>query len=139
MDEAKKSVVTRMAPSPTGLFHIGSARTALFNYLFARANSGKFILRFEDTDKVRSKKEYELDILDGLKWLGLNHDGKILYQTGDLKKYSKYAETLLREKKAYKKDGAVWFKVSCQPSAVSHRLIKYKDLIHGEIQFDTKE
>ena len=70
MDESKKSVVTRFAPSPTGLFHIGSARTALFNYLYARKHNGKFILRVEDTDKTRSEKQYEDDIISGLKWLG---------------------------------------------------------------------
>lgn len=70
----KIKVITRLAPSPTGLFHIGSARTALFNYLFAKANRGKFILRVEDTDRARSKPEYEKDILEGLEWLGLEWD-----------------------------------------------------------------
>jgi len=66
-----KNPRVRMAPSPTGHFHIGSARTALFNYLVAKKYNGKFILRIEDTDKERSKPEYEADILDSLKWLGL--------------------------------------------------------------------
>ena len=74
MNEAQKQVVTRFAPSPTGLFHIGSARTALFNYLYARKHNGKFILRVEDTDKSRSEKQYEDDIISGLKWLGLEWD-----------------------------------------------------------------
>lgn len=127
----KNKIITRMAPSPTGLFHIGSARTALFNYLFAKNNHGKFILRFEDTDKVRSKKKYEKDILEGLKWLELNHDGKIFYQTSDLKKYLKYAEKLLKENKAYKKDGAIWFKLdSCDKNVIA-----YNDLIMGKIEF----
>ena len=67
-------VITRFPPSPTGYFHIGSARTALFNYLFAKNNNGEMILRFEDTDKERSKPEYEKDILEGLNWLGIKHD-----------------------------------------------------------------
>ena len=74
MNEAKKQAVTRFTPSPTGLFHIGSARTALFNYLYARKHNGKFILRIEDTDKSRSEKQYEDDIINGLKWLGLEWD-----------------------------------------------------------------
>ena len=60
-----RQVIVRMAPSPTGKFHVGSARTALFNFLFAKKNNGKFILRIEDTDKERSKKEFEDDILEG--------------------------------------------------------------------------
>jgi nondiscriminating glutamyl-tRNA synthetase len=67
-------VVTRFAPSPTGRLHIGGARTALFNFLFARKNNGKFILRIEDTDKERSKKEYEEDIIENLHWLGIEFD-----------------------------------------------------------------
>ena len=67
-------VRTRIAPSPTGYFHIGTARTALFNYLFAKKNGGVFVLRIEDTDRKRSSKEYEDDIFDGLKWLGIDAD-----------------------------------------------------------------
>lgn len=70
----KEKIRTRFAPSPTGFFHIGGARTALFNFLFAKANGGKFILRIEDTDLERSKPEYEKDILDSIKWLGLSWD-----------------------------------------------------------------
>ena len=64
----------RLAPSPTGLFHIGTARTALFNWLYAKKTKGKFFIRIEDTDLIRSKSEYKTNILDGLKWLGLNWD-----------------------------------------------------------------
>ncbi|MDD2731734.1 MAG: glutamate--tRNA ligase [Candidatus Pacebacteria bacterium] len=96
----KKQIRTRFAPSPTGNLHIGSARTALFNYLFARKNRGEFILRIEDTDKERSKIEYEEDIIDGLKWLGLNWDS--FYRQSERKDiYRKYLEKLLDEKKAY--------------------------------------
>ncbi|MCR4306804.1 MAG: glutamate--tRNA ligase family protein, partial [Candidatus Yonathbacteria bacterium] len=69
-----KNVITRFAPSPTGFLHVGGMRTALFNYLFAKQHGGKFILRIEDTDKERSKKEYEEDILTGLSWLSLSYD-----------------------------------------------------------------
>ena len=71
--EAKK-VITRIAPSPTGHLHIGTARTALFNYLFARKHGGTFIIRSEDTDRVRSTKEFENGILEGLEWLGFEAD-----------------------------------------------------------------
>jgi len=69
MKDSQEKIITRFAPSPTGSLHVGSARTALFNFLYARKYGGKFILRIEDTDKERSNKEYENNILDGLKWL----------------------------------------------------------------------
>ena len=68
-------VVTRFAPSPTGFLHAGNYRTALFSYIFARKNKGKFLLRIEDSDKARSRKEYEDNIIESLKWLGLDYDG----------------------------------------------------------------
>src|SRR3989344_100508 len=71
---ATNEVRVRLAPSPTGPFHIGPARTALFNWLFARQNSGKFILRIEDTDRERSDPKWEKEILEGLLWLGLEWD-----------------------------------------------------------------
>ena len=70
----KERVVTRIAPSPTGVMHVGTARTALFNYLFAKQHGGKFVLRVEDTDKERSKKEFEDNIVEVMHWLGLNYD-----------------------------------------------------------------
>ena len=75
------TIRTRFAPSPTGLLHIGGARTALFNYLFARHSGGEFLLRIEDTDKARSTQEAVQVILDGLDWLGLNPDAPPVYQT----------------------------------------------------------
>jgi len=84
----------RLAPSPTGKLHLGTARTAFFNFLFARRNNGKFILRLEDTDLERSKKEFEDDILNGLKWLGLSFDEEISRQSERLKIYQQYLEEL---------------------------------------------
>ncbi|MEW5805645.1 MAG: glutamate--tRNA ligase [Patescibacteria group bacterium] len=103
------NVRVRMAPSPTGYLHIGTARTALFNWLFARSKGGKFILRIEDTDKERSKKKYEKNIIDGLKWLGLDWDeGPDIdgdygpyRQSEKIPVYKKYLEQLLKEDKAY--------------------------------------
>ena len=71
----------RLAPSPTGLLHIGTARTALFNWLYAKQTNGKFLLRIEDTDTIRSKKEYTQNILDGLQWLGLDWDEVPVHQS----------------------------------------------------------
>ncbi len=94
-------VVTRFPPSPTGHLHLGGARTALFNWLFARHNKGKFVLRFEDTDRERSKKEYVDSILEALKWLGLNWDEGPYFQSERLGIYKKYAQKLFEEGKAY--------------------------------------
>jgi len=75
-----ETVVTRFAPSPTGFLHIGGARTALFNWLYARGRGGKMLLRIEDTDRERSTEPAIAAILDGLKWLGLDWDGEVVYQ-----------------------------------------------------------
>ena len=94
--------VTRFAPSPTGNLHIGSARTALFNWLFAKNTNGEFLLRIEDTDKARSTKESINKILDGLKWLDLSWDKDIVYQSKNQKKHKDLAEELLSKGLAYK-------------------------------------
>lgn len=91
----------RMAPSPTGNLHLGTAYTTLFNYLFAKKNSGKFILRIEDTDKERSKKEFEDNILDGLEWLKLNWDEGPFRQSERLQNYKDAADKLLSGGSAY--------------------------------------
>jgi len=95
-------IVTRFAPSPTGYLHIGGLRTALFSYLWAKKNGGKFVLRIEDTDKARNTDEATQAILRAFEWLGLEHDGEIEYQSkrGDI--YAKYIKQLLDEGKAYR-------------------------------------
>ena len=132
-------VKVRFAPSPTGFLHIGSARTALFNWVFARNQKGKFVLRVEDTDIERSKKEFLDEILDSLKWLGLDWD-EIVYQSKRFDIYREYAQTLLREGKAYEEktkaeDGkervAIIYKVTPQK-------IKINDLVRGVIEFDAE-
>ncbi len=95
------SVVVRFAPSPTGYLHIGGARTALFNYLFAKHNSGKFLLRIEDTDEKRSTNEAIDAILQGLDWLGLKHDGDFVLQSKNLSRHKEIAEKLLEKNQAY--------------------------------------
>jgi glutamyl-tRNA synthetase len=95
-------VVTRFAPSPTGYLHIGGLRTALFSYLWAKKNGGKFVLRIEDTDKARNSQEATDAILKAFEWLGLEHDGEITYQSQRDEIYTKYIKQLLEEGKAYK-------------------------------------
>ena len=80
-------ITTRFAPSPTGLLHIGGARTALFNWLFSKANNGKFLLRIEDTDKARSIEKAVFEIIKSMQWLGLNHDGEIIFQSAREKRH----------------------------------------------------
>ena len=94
-------IITRFAPSPTGYLHIGGARTALFNYLFAKNTGGKFLLRIEDTDQARSTKEAIDAILQGLDWLGLKHDGDFVLQSKNLARHKKVAEELLEKNQAY--------------------------------------
>ena len=110
MRAMSKNVRVRIAPSPTGKFHLGTARTALFNYLFAKKNKGAFILRVEDTDKTRSQDIYIKDITEGMKWLGLNWDegpeteGKFgpYLQSQRLDSYQEHADKLLKDGKAYR-------------------------------------
>jgi glutamyl-tRNA synthetase len=96
------TVITRFAPSPTGFLHIGGARTALFNWLFARHHNGKFLLRIEDTDRKRSTYEAVEAIYDGIKWLGLEWDGDVVSQFSRVAEHKKVVEQLLDEGKAYK-------------------------------------
>ncbi len=95
------TVRTRFAPSPTGLLHIGGARTALFNYLFARHHGGEFLLRIEDTDKLRSTDAATKVILDGLDWLGLAHDGQTVYQSSREARHAEVARQMLEAGNAY--------------------------------------
>lgn len=95
-------IVTRFAPSPTGYLHIGGARTAIFNYLFAKKHNGKYLVRIEDTDTKRSTNEAVDAIHDGLNWLGINSSEKIIYQSKNLKSHVKVAYELLEKGFAYK-------------------------------------
>ena len=120
--------VFRFSPSPTGTLHMGSARTALFSYLLARNCGGKFILRIEDTDRVRSTKEFETNIIEGLKWLGITWD-EFYRQSEHIGVHLQYAEHLIDLGWAYREDGCIKFKV--KPETVT-----FTDLIRGEIKFD---
>ena len=135
------NVVTRFAPSPTGSFHIGSARTALFNYLFAAHTGGKIYLRFEDTDTARSKREHEDDIREGLKWLGITYElPEVFRQSERTHTYRGYLEQLIEKGLAYEAEAS--------DTDPNKKVIRFKnpnvpmtfnDLIRGDISFDTKE
>jgi glutamyl-tRNA synthetase len=90
------TVRTRFAPSPTGLLHIGGARTALFNYLFSRHHGGEFLLRIEDTDRARSTDAATQVILEGLDWLGLRHDGQTVFQSTRAARHAEVAREMLQ-------------------------------------------
>src|SRR4051812_20072925 len=96
------SVRVRFAPSPTGFLHIGGVRTALFNWLYARHHKGQFLLRIEDTDLERSEEGYTTDILASMKWLGLNWDEEIVYQSKRLGVYREKADELVAQGHAYR-------------------------------------
>ncbi|MFC1594463.1 glutamate--tRNA ligase [Candidatus Omnitrophota bacterium] len=121
----------RFAPSPTGYLHIGGARTALFNWLYAKANKGQFVLRIEDTDVKRSEKKYLDEILDSLTWLGLQWD-EIYYQSKRADVYKEYVDRLIKEGTAVHSEGAIIY-------PLPQKTIKVYDVIRGEIEFDTAD
>ena len=125
-------LTVRFAPSPTGFLHLGSARTALFNWLAARSTGGRFLLRVEDTDKVRSEQRFLDEIMEDLRWLGLDWDGEPLYQSRRFDIYRAKAEALAASGLAYREGDAILFRV------VPGRKISYEDLIHGRIEVDTE-
>jgi len=118
----------RFAPSPTGYLHVGGARTALFNWLYARHAGGKFLLRIEDTDKARSTDEHTRVILDGLTWLGLDWHEEPVFQGARVKRHQEMADRLLAEGKAYMEEGAIRFRLP--PGEIA-----WDDAVHGRISF----
>ena len=122
----------RFAPSPTGYLHVGGARTALFNWLYARHVGGKFLLRIEDTDKQRSTDEHTRVILDGLTWLGLDWDEEPVFQGARVKRHQEVADQLLAEGQAYTEEGAIRFRLP--PGAIA-----WDDAVHGPISFQGED
>lgn len=118
----------RFAPSPTGYLHVGGARTALFNWLFARKLGGTFLLRIEDTDRERSSESHTQVILDGLTWLGLDWDEDVVFQGARLARHQEVAQQLLAARTAYEHDGAVRFRMPAGTLA-------WTDAVYGDIQF----
>lgn len=125
-----KPIRVRIAPSPTGNLHVGTARAALFNWLYARKTNGKFILRIEDTDLERSEDRYVRNIYDSLKAIGLDWDEGPIKQSERFDIYKKYADKLVEEGHAYSFEGAIKLKM---PS----KMVKFNDIIKGEVEFDT--
>ncbi len=143
---AKKTTITRFAPSPSGLLHIGGVRTALYNWIYAKKNSGKFLLRIEDTDRSRSTPEAIKKIIDGLKWLELNNDGEIVYQNQNKERHIEIATDLLEKGKAFRE----WENKSIDEKDLDlPHAIRFKtpdsgetiinDQIQGEVKFNNKE
>src|SRR3989338_10493712 len=139
MTEGKEKIITRFPPSPTGPLHIGNVRTALFNYLYARENNGSFIVRIEDTDKTRSKKEYEDEMLESLEWLGLKRDGELLHQSERTEIYKKYLQKLINENKAYISTETKGENREVVRFRNPNKFVKFDDLIRGVVEFDTTE
>lgn len=137
------NVVTRIPPSPTGHLHIGTVRTALFNFLFARRHGGTFIFRSEDTDRARSTKEFETEIAEGLAWLGLNYDGKIVRQSERTERYTELLQKIISEDRAYvsketskNEEGKMVEVVRLRNEG---KTISFTDEVRGVITFDTTE
>ncbi len=129
----------RIAPSPTGQLHIGNVRTALFNWLYARSNGGSFLVRIDDTDTERSTDEFKADIVNNLKWLGLNWDEGVdvggsqgdYKQSSRFNRYQEIAHEFVESGLAYEDDGAIRFKVP------KSQQIKFNDYVRGEMVFET--
>ncbi len=126
------SVRVRFAPSPTGYLHVGGARTALFNWLYARKSGGAFLLRIEDTDKARSTDEHTKVILDGLRWLGLDWDDEPVFQGARVRRHQEMADKLLAEDKAYVDEGTIRLRVP--PGEIA-----WDDAVHGRISFQGED
>ncbi len=122
----------RFAPSPTGYLHVGGARTALFNWLYARRTGGTFLLRIEDTDKQRSTDEHTQVILDGLKWLGLDWDEDLTFQGARLKRHQEVADQLLASGQAYLEEGVI--RLHVPPGEIA-----WDDAVHGRISFQGED
>lgn len=124
-----ETVRVRFAPSPTGYLHIGGARTALFNWLYARRAGGEFVLRIEDTDLTRSEERFTEEILESLKWMGLDWNDAPVRQSSRFELYRSYARRLVEQGAAYESGGAVIFRVPPQTVGLD-------DLVFGRLEFD---
>lgn len=139
------NIITRVPPSPTGHLHIGTARTALFNYLFTKHHGGKMLFRSEDTDKARSTKEFEAEIIEGLKWLGMSFDNEdaIVRQSERASLYRTYLEKMIADGSAYLSEeeskNTPGEMVTVVRLKNPNKVITFNDLIRGDISFDTTE
>ncbi|MEX0909771.1 MAG: glutamate--tRNA ligase [Candidatus Paceibacterota bacterium] len=138
MNKETQQKILRFAPSPTGLLHIGSVRTAFFNYLYTKKNNAKLILRFEDTDTERSKKEFEENILEGFEWLGITFD-EIHRQSERTEIYAKHIQNLLNSGAAYISQGESGERKSVIRFKNPNKVVTFTDEIRGAVTFDTTE
>jgi len=140
---SNKKVIVRFAPSPTGSFHLGSVRTALYNYLFAKKEEGKMLLRIEDTDKERSKKEFEEEIYDSLEWLGLDYEKEILKSSERTNIYKEKLQELIKNGSAYLAESQNSLDGHHQGKVVRFKnpggKITFTDLIRGKIVEDVTD
>ncbi|MDE2071409.1 MAG: glutamate--tRNA ligase [Patescibacteria group bacterium] len=133
-------IITRFPPSPTGNFHIGSARTALFNYLFANHNGGEMLFRFEDTDRERSKPEFEKDIIEGLAWLGLHTAPSAFRQSERTEIYKKHLLKLIENGAAFEaEDSTTTLGMKVVRFKNPNKTVTFHDAVRGDITFDTTE
>jgi len=137
-------VVTRIPPSPTGHLHIGTARTALFNYLFAKHHGGSMVFRSEDTDKARSTKEFENEIIEGLQWLGISWDNDVIVRQSERAPlYRTYLEKIIASGAAYLSEEESKNEPEKMVTLVRlknpNKVITFNDLVRGDITFDTTE
>ncbi len=143
MSTDPKPVITRIPPSPTGHLHLGTARTALYNYIFARQNGGRVLFRSEDTDVARSTREFESEIIAGLRWLGIDWDNDIWRQSEQTALYTKAIQKLIDQDKAYESTEPSKHNPEEQVTIVRLRnpnsTITFTDIIRGDISFDTTE
>ena len=143
VNDTENKVVVRIPPSPTGNLHLGTARLALFNYLFAKQHNGKVIFRFEDTDIARNKPEFEVNVIESLQWLGINWDNEKIYkQTERSPEYRVYLEKIIASGHAYISKEVV--EEEGQRAEVirfknPNKVITFQDEIRGEITFDTTD
>lgn len=133
-----KKIITRFAPSPTGSFHVGSARAALFSFLYAKHHGGEFKLRIEDTDKERSKPEYTTNILDSLSWLGIAHDDLVI-QSENQKRHTEVLLELIESGKAYEGEESQSGNGKIIRFKNPNKNVTFTDLVRGEITFDTSD
>ena len=142
MQNPLNKIVTRFAPSPTGFLHIGGVRTALYNYLYAKKNNGKFILRIEDTDKKRNTKEAEQAIIDSMAWLGLDYD-EIYRQSDRTNIYRKYLEDLVTKGMAYVSEEESKQDPGKMISVIRFKnpgeIVTFKDNVCGQVSVDTTD
>src|SRR5919202_5100944 len=127
------SVRVRMAPSPTGLLHIGNVRTALFNWLFARNQGGEFLLRIENTDTGREVAAATEQIQESLRWLGLDWDGDVTFQLDRMNEAQAAARTLVEEGKAYEDEGAIRFRMPDEGTTA------WEDVVLGRIEYPNEK